>query len=196
MAEPRKGLRGRRNRNTEAARREIEAREKPAARPRRAPSQKPSEVDRRRAHALRLIEEKGYSYRKAAKETGTSAYRLRREARKLDLVESAGPRGVKLKESTYKTLTREMTTFSDGQRLTVRLSLEMAMANARYLNAVRDAVGGSNTKDLEGMIGLGIVDDGGNELIWETDVSVLKKLTPGPTVPMVYKLVKVNGSGK
>src|SRR5450756_1621985 len=107
----------------------------------RAPSNKTVEVNRRRAEALRLIAEEKLSYRQAAKRAGTGASRLRTEAKQLEVVQPTKVgRKVELIPEAYAGKIRKMTTFSNGQQVTVSLSLAAAQANAHYLNAVERAI--------------------------------------------------------
>jgi len=144
-----------------------------------------------------MIAEEGMSYRQAAKKSGTSAYRLRKETRQLEL---AAPtrvgRKVELIPEAYAGITREMTTFSKGKGLTVSLDRAEAQANAHYLNAAARAITPgkgaiARRKDLADMQG-GITDVDGVFHPWEKRISVLKKIMGTPDFPIVYMIVKGN----
>lgn len=158
------------------------------------PSNKPAEVARRRAEAFRFIAE-GASYRQAAKKAGTGASRLRKEARELELVAPTKVgRKVELVPEAYEGMTREMTTFSNGNVLTVSLDRTEAVANAHYLNAAaRAIVPGKGTmtrrKDLKDMAD-GVTDIDGVFHPWEKRVTVLRTLMSTPDMPIVYMIVK------
>ena len=138
----------------------------------------------RKLVAMRELE-KGKSVRQAAKIARVSREGLMRDLREMELIKSV-PAGKQV--VLERRLTRNMVTFSRGNRLALKLSPEAASRNAYYLNAVHMAVTYNNQRDLLAMAGEGVTDLYGDFHPWETDVEKLKGLTDKGSTPIVYSL--------
>lgn len=91
---------------------------------------------------------------------------------------------------------REMTTYSNGDVKTVRLSFGEASRNSYYLHTVYRAMQGDvdAQRALQAMVDAdgqpeGVVDIYGDFHPWELNIDVIQRITMGGHVPEIYRLV-------
>jgi len=171
---------------------------RPEARKAYAPKYTLQEARQRKAHermnkAIGSIEE-GASIRQASKRFHVGREHVSTRLRELEMI--APERKAGTRYELVAAAKREMTTYSNGDVKTVRLSFGEASRNSYYLHTVYRAMQGDvdAQRALQSMVDAdgqpeGVVDIYGDFHPWELNIDVIQRITMGGHVPEIYRLV-------